>query len=155
MPPTREIVKNKREKLRVGPSKYGGYDLIDIRIYVPVPDKEDLVPTKKGVSINVDTVPDVIAALEWSLAQDSSFESERPLPSGEGAEELARAAWEVVGQHGAAVHWDVVERMLKERVRSISKWDLHYVLVKRRDLFQSHGGGTFKAVGYKAPNRKV
>jgi hypothetical protein len=149
MPLAREIVKNKREKVRVGPSMYGGYELIDIRIYAPVQGSAEMVPTKKGVTINVDAIPEVIVALEWALAQDCAAEAERPLPSPERADELAQSAWAALGAHGSAVHWDAIERMLKDRLRKFSKWDLHYVLATRRDLFQSCGGGTFRAIGYK------
>src|SRR5262249_26347048 len=117
--------------------------------------KEDLVPTPKGVSINVDLVPEIIAALEWSLAQDTEAETERRLPAGQEAEEIAQVAWEALGKHGSPVHWDAAERMVKERIRNLSKWDLHYLLAKRRDLFESCGGGTFKAIGYRPSRSKT
>lgn len=154
MPPIKEIVKNKWEKVRVTPSVYAGYDLVDIRIYAPVKGGTEPVPTRKGVSLNVDAIPELISTLEWALAQDCSLEQERPLPDGPAADKLAQTAWAALGAHGSAVHWDAIERMVADRVRGFSKWDLHYVLVTRRDLFDSCGAGAFKAIGYKKSGSK-
>ena len=146
MPPARQITKNTREVVRVGPSRYQGHDLVDIRIYVPLPGQVDLGPTKKGISLNVDLVPELIAALEWALLQDGTSEKERSIPAWLEADQLADTAWEELRKHGSKVHWDIIQRLVNRRLRSASKHDLHYVLTSRRDLFQACGNGTFNAL---------
>lgn len=153
MPPAKEIVKNRRERVRVSAGTYAGHELVDIRIYAPVQGATELVPTRRGVAVNVDTVPDLIAALEWSLAQDCTSETERPIMSPRDCDELANIAWASLGAHGSAVHWDAIEAIVKDQKPNLSKWDLHYVLATRRDLFQSCGQGTFRAIGYPKADR--
>ena len=58
---------------------------------------------------------------------------------------LAKRTWEILSKHGSAVHWDSAEKMVFHEVKGFSKWDLHYVLVTRKDLFERVGPGCFKA----------
>ncbi len=45
--------KNKFQEIRVGIREYKGNDLIDIRTWTQTQGTEDMVPTAKGVSINI------------------------------------------------------------------------------------------------------
>ena len=45
--------KNKFQEIRVGIREFKGNDLIDIRTWTMTQGTEDMVPTAKGVSINV------------------------------------------------------------------------------------------------------
>jgi hypothetical protein len=135
--PVREFPKNSRESVRVMPKIYEGHDLIDIRVYARNKAGK-MVPTPKGISINVDTVPELIEVLLWALGQPCDSEPENPEChlSREEAERLAKVAWRVLHEHGSAVHWDSAERMILSQSPGLSKWDLHYVLAIRGDLFE-------------------
>ncbi len=56
--------KNKFQEVRVGIREFKGNDLVDIRIWTLTQGSEDLVPTAKGVSINVSLLPDLMKALQ-------------------------------------------------------------------------------------------
>lgn len=145
--PSREIQKNTRAVVRVTPSVFEGHELINIRVYAPDKETKELVPTRQGVALNIDLIPDLIQALEWSLGQacDADGDSqERPLPPA-GGDDLAKLAWNALSKHGSAVHWDSAEKMILSKGDHYSKWDLHYVLATRRDLFENVGRGCFRA----------
>ena len=55
--------KNKFQEVRVGIREYKGNDLIDIRTWTMTQGSEEMVPTAKGVSINVHLLPELIKAL--------------------------------------------------------------------------------------------
>ena len=59
------IEKNRMEEIRVGLSEYQGHDLVNLRIYANY-DAEDSErkPTKKGVTLRVEKLPELIAALQ-------------------------------------------------------------------------------------------
>ncbi len=66
------FAKNKFQEIRVGVSEYQGNDLIDIRTWTLPKGAEEMVPTSKGVSINIKLFPelkDAILALEKELAE--------------------------------------------------------------------------------------
>lgn len=56
--------KNKFQEIRVGIREYKGNDLIDIRTWTLTQGSEEMVPTAKGVSINVNLISDLKKALE-------------------------------------------------------------------------------------------
>lgn len=59
------IEKSQIEEIRVDLSEYQSLDLIDIRIYANYePGNTERRPTKKGVSIRVGRLPEIIAALQ-------------------------------------------------------------------------------------------
>lgn len=64
--PVAIVPKNSREEVRVCLTQFSGLDLIDVRTYADfsagVVDVRG--PTKKGVSLNIERLPDLIAALE-------------------------------------------------------------------------------------------
>ena len=67
--------KNKFQEIRVGVREYKGNDLIDIRTWTMTQGTEEMVPTAKGVSINVHLLEDLkkaITAVEKTL-KDSSM----------------------------------------------------------------------------------
>lgn len=144
--PFREIIKNSRETIRVTPGRYEGHDLINIRVYARTKNDE-AIPTKKGVSINVDIVPELIDALAWSIGQPCDITDDAPerhLSPSE-ADQLAQIAWRILSKHGSSVHWDTAERMVLSETEAFSKWDLHNILVTRPDLFERTGGACYRA----------
>ena len=142
----REFSKNTRETVRVTPTTYEGHDLIDIRIYAKNREGQ-VVPTPKGISINVDTIPELIDDLKWALGQPCNPEPESPerVLSQSDAERLATTAWETLRKHGSAVHWDSAERIVLSKAPEFSKWDLHYVLGTRTDLFERVDRAAYRA----------
>lgn len=56
--------KNKFQEVRVGIREYKGNDLIDIRTWTLTQGSEEMVPTAKGVSINISLLPDLKKALD-------------------------------------------------------------------------------------------
>lgn len=144
--PRREFAKNNKETIRVTPEQYEGHDLVDIRVYAR--DKSgDIIPTRKGIAINVDTVPELIEALTWSMGQAcnaTTDDSERRLSPSE-ADQLAQIAWQSLRKHGSGVHWDTAERIVLSENDGFSKWDLHYVLATRPDLFERTGRACYRA----------
>lgn len=145
----REIRKNSAETVRIAARRYQGHDLIDIRVFARTKDGS-VIPTKKGVSLNIDLVPDLLECLEWALQQPcdevAAAEEVRPLTE-EDAARLARRAHSVLKKHGVPVHWDVAESMvISERdAGCFTKWHLHYVLATRRDLFVKEEAGCYRA----------
>ena len=58
------LVKNSRERLRISLERYQGMDLIDLRVTVELTASSGIqTPTKKGVSLRVELLPDFIEAL--------------------------------------------------------------------------------------------
>ena len=56
--------KNKFQEIRVGVREFKGNDLIDIRTWTMTQGTEEMVPTAKGVSINVHLLPDLLKSLK-------------------------------------------------------------------------------------------
>jgi hypothetical protein len=68
------FVKNKFQEIRVSITEYQGNDLIDIRTWTLPKGAEEMVPTSKGVSINVKLYPELkeaVNALEGELKENS------------------------------------------------------------------------------------
>ena len=63
--------KNKFQEIRVGIREFKGNDLIDIRTWTMTQGTEDMVPTAKGVSINV------------TLLNELKHERQEPVPKGD------------------------------------------------------------------------
>ena len=65
--------KNKTQEIRVGISEFQGKDLIDIRMWAQNRDTEEMVPTTKGVSMNVSLfveLKEAILTLEKELQEN-------------------------------------------------------------------------------------
>ena len=57
--------KNATEEIIVKLTEFKGKDLVDIRVYVkPLTSGEELKPTKKGICVRVEAIPDLLAALK-------------------------------------------------------------------------------------------
>jgi hypothetical protein len=56
--------KNKFQEVRVGIREFKGNDLIDIRTWTMTQGSEDMVPTAKGVAINIHLLPELKKALD-------------------------------------------------------------------------------------------
>ena len=67
------IEKNSIEEVRVSLSEYQGFDLVGVRIWgnydSPTSEKR---PTKKGVALKVERLPELIAALQQAQAEAES-----------------------------------------------------------------------------------
>ena len=56
--------KNKFQEIRVGIREFKGIDLVDIRTWTMTQGAAEMVPTAKGVTINVHLLPQLKKALE-------------------------------------------------------------------------------------------
>ncbi len=60
-----EFEKNATEKVQIQLSSYKGSDLIDIRVYYDTDsDEAEWRPTRKGISIRVDLLPELLEGLQ-------------------------------------------------------------------------------------------
>ena len=57
------LTKNATEELRVTLTEYQGKPLLDLRVFTTYRTTGEVGPTKKGVTIKVELLPDLIAAL--------------------------------------------------------------------------------------------
>ena len=108
----REFSKNNLDTIRVTPKVYGGYELIDVRIFTRLTTGE-LVPTKKGISINVEKVPELINALTWALGAQNAEQIRKRYENGKTCNRMERLAEydvEILQAHRSHVHWDLAER---------------------------------------------
>ena len=56
--------KNKFQEVRIGIREFKGNDLVDIRTWTMTQGATEMVPTAKGVTINVNLLPQLRKALE-------------------------------------------------------------------------------------------
>jgi len=66
--------KNKFQEVRVGVSEFRDNDLINIRVWTKLRDSDEMVPTAKGISINVKLYPELkeaVLALEKELKDNN------------------------------------------------------------------------------------
>lgn len=56
--------KNKFQEIRVGVREFKGNDLIDIRTWTMTQGSEQMVPTAKGVSLNINLLPELKKSIE-------------------------------------------------------------------------------------------
>jgi hypothetical protein len=61
------IPKNARETILVSLDKFKGVDLLDVRVFFE--DDGDLKPTRKGIALKVEKLPELIEVLTKALAQ--------------------------------------------------------------------------------------
>lgn len=55
--------KNKFQEVRVGIREFKGNDLVDVRIWTISQGADQMVPTAKGVTINIHLLPQLLKAL--------------------------------------------------------------------------------------------
>ena len=58
------IRKNAREEIRIALTAYQGHDLCDVRVFAEPYAGDEWVATKKGISLSVAKLPELIAALQ-------------------------------------------------------------------------------------------
>lgn len=64
------LPKNRREALRIALDHYRGTNLVDLRVVVEVSETSGLAtPTRKGVAVRLEMLPDLIAALAQAEAK--------------------------------------------------------------------------------------
>jgi hypothetical protein len=64
------VRKNQNEEVRVSLSTFKGCDLCDVRVYASFDDGDaERRPTKKGIAVKVDRLPELIAALQSAEAE--------------------------------------------------------------------------------------
>ena len=146
----RWIQKNQNERIRICSKRYYDNDIIDIRIQTKTRDGSEVL-TRKGIALNIDLIPSLIDALEWALCQPCFEEEDAEevgIINGNDAEDLASFIHKALLSHGIAVHWDFIERLVLEdpAMAKYTKWDLHCILVTRKDLFYHEGEGRFSAI---------
>ncbi len=56
--------KNKFQEIRIGIRQYKGNDLVDIRTWTMTQGSNEMVPTAKGVSININLLPELKKAID-------------------------------------------------------------------------------------------
>lgn len=59
----KEIEKNSSNKIRVSLTDFKGHDFVDVRVYYEDEDGE-YKPTKKGIALKPEVIPEVIEALQ-------------------------------------------------------------------------------------------
>lgn len=64
------LPKNRREALRIALDHYRGTNLVDLRVVVELSETSGLAtPTRKGLAVRVEMLPDLIAALAQAAAK--------------------------------------------------------------------------------------
>ncbi len=64
------LPKNRREALRIALDHYRGANLVDLRVVVELSETSGLaIPTRKGLAVRVEMLPDLIAALAQAEAK--------------------------------------------------------------------------------------
>lgn len=147
------IEKNSNEFIVVRPSNYMEHELVDARVFYTDRKTSKLSPTKKGFSINVELIPDLIDALEWVVFQPPSEDFDDTsvaVPSDERLNELADHITEILDAHGTKLHWDSIYKIVsdQDKTKRYSIRETRYCLVKKRDRFNSWGAGVFSVAKY-------
>ena len=72
-----DIRKNASEVIRVRPTEFKGYSLVDVRVWAETEQggEATLKPTKKGICFKRGLLPDVIRALQGILEAETGGES--------------------------------------------------------------------------------
>ena len=65
----RVIEKNQSEEIRVQWGEYKGYCYLDIRLFAELPNSDERTPTKKGITLKPEQVPELIEALQSMIAE--------------------------------------------------------------------------------------
>jgi hypothetical protein len=64
-----EIAKRGDDVVRVSLTEFNGKSLIDVRVFVPYKATGKIGPTPKGVSLRLDRLPELVAALQKAEQQ--------------------------------------------------------------------------------------
>jgi hypothetical protein len=57
-------------EIRVALNIYKGRRVIDVRVWYKPPDGSDYVPTRKGITIDADKLPELVAAMKLALPEN-------------------------------------------------------------------------------------
>lgn len=68
-----EITKNSSESIRVVLDTFKGHQLVDLRVFAAFSVASVPMPTKKGLSVNVALIPDLIVALQQAQEKAHSL----------------------------------------------------------------------------------
>jgi hypothetical protein len=64
------LLKNTREQVRVSLDRYQGHEVIDLRVVVELNRETGaMMPTKKGISLRIEQLPDLITGLRKALLE--------------------------------------------------------------------------------------
>ena len=71
-----DVRKNQSEVIRVRPTEFKGYNLVDIRVWTEEEQGGEVVlkPTKRGICFKRELLPDVIQALQGILEDETEDE---------------------------------------------------------------------------------
>lgn len=58
------VPKSQRSEIRVSAKVYEGKPFVDVRLWALNPDQDGLVPTKKGITVNPNQIPQLIELLQ-------------------------------------------------------------------------------------------
>jgi hypothetical protein len=58
------IPRNSRDEIRIELGEYKGHEFVSVRIWTKSHDSEDVVPTKKGITVKPDQLAELITALK-------------------------------------------------------------------------------------------
>jgi hypothetical protein len=75
------IEKNRLEEIRITLCRFKGVDLVDVRTFVNFSGtpEEDHKATKKGISLKIEPLPELIEALQDALAQARAAACSMPI----------------------------------------------------------------------------
>ena len=144
----RDVEKNTRQHIRVRSSDFSDLELIDVRTIAIDSRDGSEIPTRKGVSLQVDRIPDLIDALLWSIVQipDENGDAEEiGLPKRAELEPMLVEIERVLNEHGTPLHWDSLEKMLvsNEDQSGRDKRLLRYTLLAHPERITHVGDSVF------------
>lgn len=130
-----QIPKNSREVLRVSVREYRGHTFLDVRTFVRQSNTADWTPTRKGATINTNSVHALIEAIRFVAdGSDSELASIR---------QLAAAA---LSEHGVPLNWQVLHEILARRYPDFdsSEWLLYAAMASDPSTFEEVSPEVFK-----------
>jgi hypothetical protein len=65
-----EFAKNRREVIRIAIGDYKGHSLVHVRAWVPQSETGAMIPTRNGLSLRREVIPQLIEALQKVAAAD-------------------------------------------------------------------------------------
>ena len=63
------LTKNSREEIRICATEYANRKLVDIRVWVPGRGTDDARPTRKGISLRPELLPEMVEALAKAIRE--------------------------------------------------------------------------------------
>lgn len=77
-----KIIKNKEKEIRIEKKKYKGKEYLDIREYSIIRGKEEMIPTRRGITISLNKVLKLLDLIEKELKNKErpNKKKQSPLP---------------------------------------------------------------------------